>query len=93
MHANGAKRTHLSMLAALAPQWLDAFDSAAHDLKRQLLQTLVTDWLASIKSAQPFIHQPSGLLLPHAALLELLQAAANSAARAPRAPRPWRSPP
>lgn len=69
------------LMAALAPQWLDAFDSAAHDLKRQMLQTLVTDWLASIKSAHPFIHQPSGLLLPHAALLELLEDAANSAAR------------
>jgi len=66
---------------ALAPQWIDAFEASDHEAKRRLLQMLVRDWLSGINSHNAFVHLATGFLLPHAALLELLEDASTSAAR------------
>ena len=64
---------------AIAPQWLDRFEGADHEAKRDLLRQVVSDWLSGLRTHNVPVHLASGLLLPHAALLELLHSA--SAAR------------
>ena len=58
------------MSGALAPQWLQDFTDASIERKRELLDTLLADWLRSVRENRVIVHHPTGLNLLHAALAE-----------------------